>query len=101
MSGVIKLFNVRNTTKMALNFIRDSWATALQPALAFTGYIASSSLTQTKNKINQPQIPSHDLLTYPLTLASIHHPTPTAPVHIPQLVKTSQLLTALHNLRSL
>jgi hypothetical protein len=54
-----------------------------------------------KNKTYQPQIPLHNLLIYPLTLTSTHHPTTTAPVHIPQLVRTSQLLTASHNLRSL
>ena len=62
----------------AHNSIRDSWAKALQPALATAGYIAPNLIFQTE----QPNLPLTDIATCPFDIAFHPNTTTTSPNYV-------------------
>ncbi len=65
--------------KIALNIIRDSWASALQPALSTSGYIRSN----TKLDIERKHIKTRDISAQPFDISFNHEETTTDIIHTP------------------
>lgn len=74
------MFNCRNISKkMAHNIIRDSWATALQPALATAGYIR----TNTKLDLERKNLKISDISAQPFDISFDPDPATNNSTHTP------------------
>ena len=65
----------KHNKKLAHNFIRDNWATTLQPAIALAGYIAPSSPLQTE----LPFLTPNDISARPFDISFDPEPHPSRP----------------------
>ena len=65
----------KHNKKFAHNFIRDNWATTLQPALALAGYISDTSPIQTE----LPFLTPNDISARPFDISFDPEPHPSRP----------------------